>query len=202
MRGAFSLAAAPLAVIALVIGALLLQACPARPPSPLNEDASAQQRRQRQAIGPGPHRTVSSSATTAASPPTPPQPSPTVVPTPLPGEFGAGPWGPLAVIAAPSDAGELAALRGTLHIGEACVTVGELDPVVPIFRNSQTRWDADRRAIVFYNFHDRTVVELRDGDWVSFGGGEIGPRSSGITWLARPNRSCPAQIFGVHGASP
>ena len=186
--------------------AVLLPACAAVAPSRDNEDApgqqSAQGLEQPEATGSGSNATARSSATTVAGPPTPPQPSPTVVPTPLPGEFGAGPWGPLAVIEAPSGAGELAALRGELHIGEACVTVGELDPVVPIFRNSQTRWDADRRAIVFYNFHDGTVVELRDGDWASFGGGEIGPGLAGIPWLAPPDRSCPAQVFGVHSVSP
>ena len=138
----------------------------------------------------------------SAAPPTPPQPSPTVIPTPLPGEFGAGPWGPLAVIEAPSDAGELAGLAGRLHIGERCVTVGDMHLTMPIFRHSQTRWEPDGGVIVFYNVHDGTRVELRDGDRISFGGGEIGVDPAELPWLAPPDPSCPAQVFAVHSVHP
>lgn len=124
-------------------------------------------------------------------------------PIPSPGEFGDGPWGPLAVLDAPSDSGDLAGLSGNLRIGADCVTLGSLNqPTAVFWRNSQTRWDPDAGTITFLDTITNTAFELHDGDYVAVGGGSydgtIAP--SEPPWLEPPDPSCPIDdTFHVHG---
>ena len=122
-----------------------------------------------------------------------------------PPAFGDGPWGPLAVVEAPSDIGDFAGLSGNLRIGERCVTVGSLDDPTPvIWRNSQTHWNVQTDTIVFFDPITAQSVELHDGDFVSFGGGvgpEGGPAPADLPWLNPPDPSCLGEAFGVHSLS-
>ncbi|MBA3586866.1 MAG: exo-alpha-sialidase, partial [Chloroflexi bacterium] len=129
-----------------------------------------------------------------------------VAPLADPPAFGDGPWGPLAVVEAPSDSGDLAALRGNLRIGERCVTVGSLDHPTPvIWRNSQTHWNVATDTIVFFDPITAQSVELHDGDFVRFGGGGVGPEGgpapADLPWLNPPDPSCLGEAFGVHSLS-
>ena len=117
-----------------------------------------------------------------------------VAPMTGPPAFGDGPWGPLAVLEAPSDSGDFAGLSGTLRISERCVTVGSLDDSTPvIWRHSQTHWNVATDTIVFFDPITAQSVELHDGDFVAFGGGGVGPEGgpapADLPWLNPPDPS-------------
>ncbi len=129
-----------------------------------------------------------------------------VAPLTEPPAFGNGPWGPLAVLEAPSDSGDFAGLSGNLRIGETCVTVGSLDDQTPvIWRNSQTHWNVQTDTIAFFDPITAQSVELHDGDFVRFGGGGIGPEGgpapAELPWLNPPDASCLGEAFGVDSLS-
>jgi hypothetical protein len=129
-----------------------------------------------------------------------------VAPMTGPPAFGDGPWGPLAVLEAPSDSGDFAGLSGNLRIGKTCVTVGHLEHSTPvIWRNSQTHWNVATDTIVFFDPITAQSVELHDGDFVAFGGGGIGaeggPVPADLPWLNPPDPSCLGEAFGVHSLS-
>jgi len=126
----------------------------------------------------------------ACSPASPAPPSPTADASPS--QLEQGDWGPLAVIDFPAGDTDLAALGGPLEISETCVVVSGY---TLIWRNSQTQWDPERRAILFHEvFQGDEVVALADGDDVRLGGGEV---FGELPWVAQPDPSCPTDLFGV-----
>ena len=101
-------------------------------------------------------------------------------------------WGPLAVWNDPGTGdGDLPLLSGTVSIDDHCVTV---EGHVLVWPATFTRWVLDDRTIEFLDPLARVVVSIRDGDRVELGGGEIIP---GLPWIARPDATCPANLFGV-----
>ncbi|MDQ3691259.1 MAG: hypothetical protein M3406_14755 [Chloroflexota bacterium] len=129
-----------------------------------------------------------------------------VAPLANPPAFGDGPWGPLAVVEAPSDSGDWGGLSGNLRIGERCVTVRSLDDPTPvIWRNSQTHWKVETDTIVFFDPITEQSLELHDGDFVTFGGSGIGPEGgpapADLAWVNPPDAACLGEAFGVHSLS-
>ncbi|MGH2445908.1 MAG: hypothetical protein ACRDGD_07705 [Candidatus Limnocylindria bacterium] len=119
------------------------------------------------------------------------QPPEPIAPIP---DLGEGPWGPLAVIEAPADGSDMARLAGTLLIGETCASMGG---TTPVFRNSEVHWSPDSRSITFWDPIANVAVDLRHGDHVGFGGGELRLAAGNLTWLAEPDPSCAPEAFGV-----
>lgn len=119
-------------------------------------------------------------------------------------------WGPLAVVP-PSSAVMEALAAGTLRITDTCVFLekagGELELLV--WPADRTTWNADARAITLENL-DGSAVTFRDGDRVSFGGGDsVG--ESGVSgeewvrqtdWVAPPAPSCPIDAHWYVGEVP
>lgn len=113
-------------------------------------------------------------------------------------EFGDGPWGPLAVVEAEADSGDLAAFGGLLRVDAECVSVSG---ATMIFRSAQVRWNVDRESITFWDPLGDVAIELRHGDHVRFGGGEYGLGES-ANWANEPDPSCSLDgAFGVHSLS-
>jgi hypothetical protein len=114
-------------------------------------------------------------------------------------------WGPLAVVDDPAIGGLDAGMgSGRLVIGERCVYLQGQDPAsrtTLIWRSGQTRWDRQRRQIVY---HDRDMgrIRLSDGDRMTLGGYGIGTadRPDNVEvpigpWISEPDASCPADRF-------
>ncbi|MEJ7803425.1 MAG: hypothetical protein WKH68_08655 [Candidatus Limnocylindria bacterium] len=74
-----------------------------------------------------------------------------------------------------------------------------------IWRNSQTHWNAATGTIVFFDPITTQSLELHDGDYVSFGGGGVGPEGgpapADLRWLNPPDPSCLGDAFGVNSLS-
>lgn len=111
-------------------------------------------------------------------------------------------WGPLAVVDDPAIGGLDAGVGpGRLVIGERCVYLQGQDPAsrtTLVWRSGQTRWDRQRREIVYYD-RDLGRIRLSDGDRMTLGGYGIGTadRPDNVEvpigpWISEPDASCPA----------
>jgi hypothetical protein len=120
-------------------------------------------------------------------------------------------WGPLAVVDDPGTSGlDAANGPGRLVITDRCVYLqtsrGKGDTLV--FRSGQTRWDAERRQIVY---HDRDLGEIRlsNGDRLMLGGYGIGSAASPDNvevpigpWIREPDATCPARRWVAEQVVP
>ena len=111
---------------------------------------------------------------------------------------GAYAWGPLAVVSGAAG-GDLALIAGTVRIADGCVLLNEQGAdVLLVWPSESTLWNAETKVVSFETF-DGGIVQLRDGDTVSLGGGgssfEEGGQSAeeflaSVDWVAKPDASC------------
>jgi len=111
-----------------------------------------------------------------------------------------GPYGPMAVIAAPElppgaarGYPEARGGSGPLEIGDRCVTVRVAPDLVilPVWHEELVAWDAEARTIVTSG-PNRVGKPLRDGVVVTLGGRGLLPDESVamLSWVAPPDPSC------------
>jgi hypothetical protein len=118
-------------------------------------------------------------------------------------------YGPLAVTSADTQVVN-AALGGTgiLTIGEQCVVLDTDDGrlVTLAFRAGQVEWNSSTHDVLFQDPFAGSMI-LDDGASIEVGGADIdlelgGPEPAVRRWIARPNESCPAELFEVHTVKP
>lgn len=98
-------------------------------------------------------------------------------------------WGPLAVIEG-SPNSEEAGLGGILSIDKECVTLSPPEAggtTTLAWPSEATTWNPDTLTI---SYGDNEIIELSDGDELSFGGGSS---DADAEWVAKPDPSCPGE---------
>lgn len=124
---------------------------------------------------------------------------PSPEPSPSPAASESTEWGPLAVVDGASGSGRDGGLGpGVLRITEECVTLGD---VTLVWRNSQTDWDSRSLEIAF-DRGQRGSLTLLDGDILGLGGGTGLLPNEMAPWVARPEDSCPREVWYVHDVYP
>lgn len=94
-------------------------------------------------------------------------------------------WGPLAVVE--NGFGPDALAEGTLRVDPECVNLERGDRHwLLVWPSDRTTWNEPDNSIEFRR-RDSSVVTVRDGQYISVGGGE-GP--VGLPWLASPRPGC------------
>lgn len=100
-------------------------------------------------------------------------------------------WGPLAVIDGPPNVEEAGA-GGILTISDVCVTLNQPETegrTTLAWPSEATNWNPDKGTI---SYGDNEVIELSDGDEVTFSGG-FKDASSNVEWVVEPDPSCPGE---------
>lgn len=100
-------------------------------------------------------------------------------------------WGPLAAFNMQGLGMDfLPPLTGRLEIDD-CVRIGDFGLV---WDSANTRWVEARDVIQFRQPFTRSIVELRAGDDVALGGGDLAITPQ---WVSAPDPSCPESLWAV-----